>query len=141
MEDPLVEYVEREYRKGFSLEKIRTALVASGYGLTDVEEAIDHMFRRRTHHHILLFGTLAVIIAGLMILQAWETADDSALAPVLEEPISLSESSMVWRRTMAKVPVPRSREECYEYVAEIERLACLEKYGALSGAYYPGSSG
>jgi len=132
MTNPIVRYIEREYKRGFSLPQIRTSLVAAGHSLEHVEETIDHMFKRRMHHHLILMATLAVIIGGMVLLHGTLSVDTPGTDVVLEQPMVLSEDYIEYRQAWASVPTPLDKETCYGYALELERIVCLEKYGRIT---------
>ncbi|MBN1561713.1 hypothetical protein JW998_15785 [candidate division KSB1 bacterium] len=129
--DALVDYIIEQYRKGFSLSRIRTSLRAAGHEVEQVEEAVDHAMRRRLHHHALLVATVIVMAVGLVAISGRLGGD-------IEPAFTQSEiPTLEIKHLQATMPVPRNREECDSYVTALERQVCMEKYHTLTPHYYP----
>ncbi|MFH1591155.1 MAG: hypothetical protein ABIC95_04475 [archaeon] len=134
MTDPLVRYIEKEFRKGFPVSSIRTTLVSSGHDILQVEAALDHVFRRHLHHQVLFFSTLAVIIVGMLFIQPLLTQDGIGQREGADE---ITPNSYEHLRLTKILPVPRTEEECLQYILEIERVVCRDKFERLTPVYYP----
>jgi len=129
MDDPVASYIEDELKKGFSVKEIKKALREAGHDILVIEEAIDHVLRKRFHHHLLLFSALLIILLGTLMLNSVTTYD--AKTPFEESPASLNYSSQRGE-LFKRVPVPQSAEECELYTEKLARQVCLEKARSFS---------
>lgn len=78
----IIEYIEKELKKGFHISMIKQALSEVGHDMHDIEEAVEHIHKRHAHKRvgIIIVAVLILIVGSYFIITTTfninEYADD-----------------------------------------------------------------
>ena len=113
----LVEYIERELRRGVHIDKIKRALFDAGHQIYHVEEAIFHIRKKKKRSNAILIGAIVIGLL-LLIMILYILIDDAGTVTQGDFPTPLSDSQLFSKAV---------RESDVSLCEDIEDLQLREK--------------